>query len=163
MNRLFNSEFWYNWTPNPGDPGLGDSIIFLIRNLFFGLLFCMPFVAIGHADVGTLLWSSASEEHARLTWMVNAKRMLKAGVLFAVFLALFESLAMAIPTGAFESVGALVPLVAGQVPPTLFHLSATLLGYVLLSRGVSPPRAWLLCATIHLLYNITVAHLFLGR
>lgn len=163
MSRLFNIGFWYNWTPNPGNPGLGDSIVFLIRNLFFGLLFCMPFVAIGHADVGSILWSSASEEHARLTWMVNAKRMLKAGILFAVFLAFFEFLAMAILTGAFESVEALVSLGAGQVPPTLLHLSATALGFVLLSRGISPPRAWLFCATVHLFHNIAVAHFFHGR
>ena len=86
MTRFFSKDFWYNWSPNLENPGLGDYLVFSVKQLFFGLLFIAPFVAVGCGSLGLVIWSGASEEQARVTWMVNARRPLRAGFLFTIFI-----------------------------------------------------------------------------
>ncbi len=156
MNRLFAKDFWYNWTPNPVNPGLGDFAVFLVRNLVFGLLFCSPFVAVGHGSVGMLFWSAASEEQVRITWMASARMPLKAGFFFAASVASVEFLLVAVPARAFKSLEAFGSVLLTEILPATVHLSLTAIGYLLLSRHVSAPRTWVVCAAAHGIYNLGV-------
>jgi hypothetical protein len=51
----------------------------------------------------------------------------------------------------------LIDAVAVRVVPTAMHFAYTVLGYQLLRRGASAVRVWLICATVHLLFNEVLA------
>lgn len=153
MNRFFEKEFFYNWSPNPVDPGLGDFIVVFIRIVGVGLLFVSIFHVFGLAYFAATLWAGLAEEQARVTWIFNAERRVKAGLNFAIMISLAEMLISGIPVKAFESLPAFRDHLLGEISSSGLHLVATAIAVIALQRGASPAPAWFLCAACHLAYN----------
>jgi hypothetical protein len=153
LNRFFEKEFFYNWSPNPVEPGLGDFIVVFIRNVVVGLLFVSIFHVFGLAYFAATLWASLAEEQARVTWIFNAERKVKAGLNFAIMICLAEMLISGIPVKAFESLTAFREHLCREIGASVLHLVATVIALIALQRGASPARAWFLCAACHLAYN----------
>ena len=158
MTRLFGKEFWYNWSPNLENPGLGDYLVFLVKQLVFGLLFIAPFVAVGYGSLGLVIWSGASEEQARITWMVNAQRPLRAGFLFTIFIIIEEFVLDSIATYLRSGLDEVVSFSPSDFLPEMMHSLMFFIGFILLSRGVSAFRAWIVCASFHSGYNAVVTY-----
>jgi hypothetical protein len=155
---LFSKDFWYNWSPNLENPGLGDYLVFLVKQLFFGLLFITPFVAVGSGSLGLVIWSGASEEQARITWMVNAQRPLRAGILFTVFIIIEEFVLDFLATYLRSGLEEAVSFSPSDFLPEMMHSLMFLIGFILLIRGVSAFRAWIVCVSIHSSYNAVVTY-----
>lgn len=156
MTRFFSKDFWYNWSPNLENPGLGDYLVFTVKQLFFGLLFIAPFVAVGYGSLGLVIWSGASEEQARITWMVNARRPLRAGVLFTIFIITAEFILDSLTTYLRSGLDEVFSFSPSDFLPEMMHSLIFFIGFILLSRGVAAFRAWIVCASIHSFYNAVV-------
>jgi len=158
LTRLFTEDFWYNWSPNLDNPGLGDYLVFMVKQLFFGLLFIAPFFAVGSGNLGLVIWSGVSEEQARITWMVNAQRPLRAGILFTVFIIIVEFILDFLATYLRSGLEEAVSFSPSDFLPEMMHSLMFLIGFISLSRGVSAFRAWIVCASIHSSYNAVVTY-----
>ena len=158
MTRFFSKDFWYNWSPNLENPGLGDYLVFSVKQLFFGLLFIAPFVAVGCGSLGLVFWSGASEEQARVTWMVNARRPLRAGFLFTIFIITAEFILDSLTTYLRSGLDKVFLFSPSDFLPEMMHSLMFFIGFILLSRGVSAFRAWIVCASFHSGYNAVVTY-----
>lgn len=137
---------------------MGDYLVFLVKQLFFGLLFITPFVAVGSGSLGLVIWSGASEEQARITWMVNAQRPLRAGILFTVFIIIEEFVLDFLATYLRSGLEEAVSFSPSDFLPEMMHSLMFLIGFILLIRGVSAFRAWIVCVSIHSSYNAVVTY-----
>ena len=161
MNWLFDKKFVYNWTVNPDNPGLTDFLVFIIKIGCIGALamvLLIPLVPLRSLHFFfDVLVSPILEEQARVHWMHNAKRALRAGVIFAVFIAFFEFWSSGIYSLSFETLHETSVLLAVRVIPTSAHLVYTLIGYRLIRRHTPVVLVWLACAATHIFFNAFIA------
>ena len=157
MQLLFDKSFFYNWTVNSDNPGLADFFIFSLKVFLFSVLVMTIFGGSAYAETVGFLLTPLIEEHARTYWIKHAKNALRAGLMFALFISLFEFFSAARLSQGFSAAPALIDAVAVRVVPTAMHFAYTVLGYQLLRRGASAVRVWLICATVHLLFNEVLA------
>ena len=157
MDFLFDRRFLYNWTVNPDNPGLADFFAFFLKLSFIGVMTLFVLGDFQNIEALGFFLSPFIEEQTRVYWMKNAKAQLRAGLMFAVFISLFEFFTYAHVSQGFFSAPALIDAAAVRVVPTAMHFAYTVLGYQLLRSGASAFRVWLICATIHLLFNEVLA------
>jgi hypothetical protein len=159
VERIFDKDFLFNWTVNPDKPGLADFILFILKYVLITLvLFAIGFSVAGNAGViaiGTsaVLVPSIIEEQARVFWTWHAQRKLRAGLLFAMFIALMEFVERVVYLGVARDVSSIAGLASARMVPTAFHFLLSVFAYILIVRGVSVGRVWMSCALAHALYN----------
>jgi hypothetical protein len=157
MDLLFDRRFLYNWTVNPDKPGLADFFVFSLK---LTLIFVVTMMMLGnfrHVGIIGFLLSPFIEEQARITWLRNANSPLRAGLLFASFIAVFELITTARDSQGFVSIAAFIDICAIRIAPTAAHFIYTILGYRMLQRGISAVRAWFACVAVHLFFNEVLA------
>jgi hypothetical protein len=156
MEFVFDKKFVLNWTPNPARPGAADAIVFILKYSILGGGFVTIFAVVGYPVAALILWASAVEEQAMVTWMKNAVDPFRAAVILRMTLIGSEFIFFGLPVGAFGSVSNVVSHFQERAIPTAVHLSLLCLGYVLMQRRLSWTKIWFSCAAGHLFYNSAV-------
>lgn len=157
MNWLFDKRFIYNRSANPDDPGLADFFLFLLKYLpFLTLLVLMLGGAGKDIALASMIFGAAVEEQGLVLWVYHARRPLKAGLKFAVFLSIFEVFSYGFTRGSFHSVSSLLELLSLRAIPSARHLLSALLAYALIKRRMPVFGVWLICATLHAVYNFVI-------
>lgn len=161
MDWLFDRKFVYNWTANPGRPGLADYLIFSVKYAIIVVAFF--FALIGHPaafETAGFLLAPFIEEQARIYWMRQATAPLRAGLLFSVFISISELVEPLLFSTTLASGVSGIDTIAIRVVPTIFHFVFFFLGFSLLRRGISVVWVWLLCSALHLFFNEILAGRF---
>jgi hypothetical protein len=158
MEWMFGKDRLFNWTPNPERPGVGDALVFMLKNAILGAAFVSAFASFGHPVIGLLVWAAVIEEQAMVTWMKNADSPVRAAVFFRLSLIFVEYLLTGLPAGAFGSVVDAVSHLWERLLPTVLHLGMLVLGVALMQRHVPWFRIWLVCAVCHLAYNSAIEY-----
>ena len=162
MERIFAKDFLFNWTVNPAKPGLADFLVFSLKyGLITLVLFVIGFSVAGNEGViaigtSSVLVPSIIEEQARVFWIWHAQRKLRAGLLFAMFIALMEFVERVVYLGVARDISSIAELASARMTPTAFHFLLSVFAYVLIARGVAVGRVWMSCALAHALYNALV-------
>jgi len=160
VDWLFEKKFIYNWTVNPEDPGLTDFLVFIVKIgciSALAMVLLIPLVPSRSLQFFDVLVSPILEEQARVHWMHNAKRALRAGMIFAVLIALFELWGSGAYSLSFETLRETSVLLAVRVIPTSAHLVYTFIGYRLIRRHTPVVRVWLVCVATHIVFNAFMA------
>jgi hypothetical protein len=157
MDFLFDRRFFYNWTVNPDKPGLADFFVFFLKLSFIGVMTLFVLGDFRYVEALGFLLSPFIEEQTRVYWMKNAKAQIRAGLMFAFFISLFEFISYGRVSQGFFSGPALIDTAAIRVVPTILHFFCTILGYRLLRRGISAVRVWMACVAVHLFFNEVLA------
>lgn len=160
MNWFFDKKFIYNWSVNPANPGLADFFLFLVKYSIVGALVVTMFLPVDGVVAAAMIWAAAMEEQALVFWVYHANQRLKAGLKFAILFSLVEFVAKGVTSDSFASYAGFIEMVSIRTMPSISHLLSALLAYVLIERRIPVFRVWLICASLHYVYNLYVTHFF---
>lgn len=153
MNWIFDKDRLFNWTVNPGQPGLTDFLIFAMKYTFILFPIELALSGFGWGGLAIAVAIPLIEEQARVTWVFNAKDPMRTAVVFALLISAAELVLYGRVMDAFGTLSGLKEMIAVRLVPTGCHFLYSLIVYLFLNRKINVVLVWLSAFSLHFIFN----------